>query len=183
MINAEADIPTFREAAEAVHKIKRPTWSSAKHAANWMGRLEKYAMPTLGTMRVDRIQRIDVLNILKDKDLWTEKPETARRVRQPIRETLSWCQAHEYVEHNVAGEMIDGALPPMPRIKKHLRSMNYLEVPDALKTVDGCDASLASKLCLRFTILTAARPGEARGNPMVRNRPGRAASGASRPNA
>ena len=89
--------------------------------------------------------------------------ETARRVRQRIRTVLRWCMAHGYVEHNVAGEAIDGALPPMPRLKAHLRALPYQEVAAALATVDASGASLASKLCLRFLILTAARSGEARG--------------------
>ena len=71
--------------------------------------------------------------------------------------------AHGYVEHNVAGEAIDGALPPMPRLKGHLRALPYQEVAAALATVDASGANLASKLCLRFLILTAARSGEARG--------------------
>ena len=71
--------------------------------------------------------------------------------------------AHGYVEHNAAGEAIDGALPPMPRLKTHLRALPYHEIPGALSTVDASGASLASKLCLRFLILTAARSGEVRG--------------------
>ena len=58
--------------------------------------------------------------------------------------------AHGYVEHNAAGEAIDGALPPMPRLKAHLRALPYHEVADALATVEASKASLASKLCLRF---------------------------------
>ena len=155
------DVPTFAEAARAVHEANVPRWRNDKHAAGWIRSLENYAMPTIGSMRVDHIQRIDVLGILKP--IWSAKPETARRVRQRIRTVLRWCQAHGYVEHNAAGEAIDGALPAMPRVRAHFRSLHYLEVPDALKVVDKSGASLASKCCLRFVILTAARPGEALG--------------------
>ena len=71
--------------------------------------------------------------------------------------------AHGYVEHNAAGEAIDGALPAMPRLKAHLRALPYQEVATALATVEASKASLPSKLCLRFLVLTAARSGEARG--------------------
>ena len=156
-----ANIPTFREAAIKVHAANVPRWRNANHIANWMRTLERHAMPTIGPMRVDRIQQTDVLRVLEP--IWSELPETARRVRQRIRKVLRWCQAHGYVENNVAGEAIDGALPAMPKVKNHLRSMPYLEVSDALRVVDASGASQTAKCCLRFVILTAARPGEARG--------------------
>ena len=71
--------------------------------------------------------------------------------------------AHGFVEHNVAGEAIDGALPPMPQVREHLRSLPYQEVGAALRTVEASNASLSARLCLRFVVLTAARSGEARG--------------------
>ena len=76
---------------------------------------------------------------------------------------LRWCWAHGYVEQNVAGEGIEGALPAMPAVKAHFRALPYQEVAAALETVDGLKASKTAKLCLRLLILTAARSGEARG--------------------
>ena len=73
------------------------------------------------------------------------------------------AMAHGFMEKNPAGEAIDGALPPMPRVKAHLRSLPYEEVGDALRTFGASQASLAARFCLRFLVLTAARSGEARG--------------------
>ena len=157
-----AKMPTFAEASAKVHEVNLPRWKNGKHTAQWLSTLERYAFPTIGKMPLDRIERRDVLGILTS--IWTAKPETARRVRQRIRTVLRWGQAHGYVEHNAAGEGIDGALPPMPRVKAHFRALPYVEVPAALDTVDASPASMAAKLCLRFLILTAARSGEARGS-------------------
>ena len=151
---------TFREAAKDAHAMHAPRWSE-KYAEDWMNSLERYAMGTLGDMPVDRITQQDVLQILEP--IWTTKSETARRVRSRIRIVLGWAQAHGYVQYNAAGEAIDAALPPMPKVKQHFRSLHYLEVPDALRIVDASGASIAAKCCLRFQVLTAARPGEARG--------------------
>ena len=115
----------------------------------------------LGTISVDRITRADVLAVLTP--IWGTRQETARRVRQRIRATLRWAQAHGYVEQNVADERIDGALPKMPAVKSHFRALPYRDVPAALETVEATGASIAAKLCFRFLILTAARSGEARG--------------------
>ena len=84
--------------------------------------------------------------------------------RQRIRTVLKWAMAHEFVEHNAAGEGIDGALPAMRRFKAHHRALPHAEVPAALETIDGSPAGLAAKLCMRFLVLTAARSGEVRGS-------------------
>ena len=156
-----ARTPTFREAAVTVHEANLPRWRNGKHTIGWMQSLERHAFPVLGRMRVDRIERADVLSVLTP--IWGTKPETARRVRQRIRAVLRWCLAHGLVEHNAAGEAIDGALPPMPRVKAHFRALPYREVPAALETVAGSRASLSARACFRFLVLTAARSGEARG--------------------
>ena len=156
-----AKLPTFGEAARKVHEANLPRWRNGKHTANWMTTLVRHALPVIGDMPVDRIGREDVLRVLTP--IWTAKPETARRVRQRIRAVLRWCQAHGFVEFNMAGEVIDGALPPTSKMKAHFRALPYREVTGLLATVEASRASLSTKLCLRFLILTAARSGEARG--------------------
>ena len=71
--------------------------------------------------------------------------------------------AKELIEANPAWEAIDGALPPMPKVKAHLRALPYEEAASALKTVDASRTSLAAKRYLTFLVFTAARSGEARG--------------------
>ena len=154
-------VPTFRQAAELAFEANKPRWRNDKHTKSWWQTLERHAFPILGDMRVDRIGRRDVLRVLTP--IWGVRMETARRVRQRVRMILRWCMAYGYVEQNAAGEAIDGALPTMPKIKAHFRALPYREVPAALATVEASKASVPSKLCLRFLMLTAARSGEARG--------------------
>ena len=154
-------MPTFKEAACAVHEANKPRWRNARHIASWMQTLERHAMPTLSNTPLDRVDRGDVLQVLTP--IWTTRPETARRVRQRMRTVFRWAMAHGFMETNPAGEAIDGALPPMPKVKAHLRALPYQEVGSALETVEASQASIPAKLCLRFLVLTAARSGEARG--------------------
>ena len=154
-------MPTFREAAGIVHEANKPRWRNASHIASWIQTLERHAMPTLGNTPVDRIDRGAVLRVLSP--IWTTRPETARRVRQRMRTVFRWAMAHGFMETNPAGEAIDGALPPMPKVKAHLRALPYREVGSALETVEMSQASVPAKLCFRFLVLTAARSGEARG--------------------
>lgn len=156
----KAKMPTFPEAAAAVHDQLLPTWRNEKHGKQFISALARYAFPVFGDMPVDRIGREDVLRALTP--IWTKKPETARRVRQRIRTVLKWAQAHGFVEHNAAGDMIDGALPSMPKVRAHQRALPYQDVAGALTKVEETDAWIGTKLCFRFTVLTAARSGEAR---------------------
>lgn len=156
-----SNAPSFREAAKKVYELNLPRWRNGKHTTNWWGSLEHHALPVIGDMRVDRIHRRDVLAVLEP--IWSARPETARRVRQRIRTVLRWCEAHDYCAGNAAGEALNGALPPMPRLRAHHRALPYRDVTEALAAVDASHASLAAKLCFRFLVLTAARSGEARG--------------------
>ncbi len=138
-----------------------PRWRNARYVAAWIQTLERHAMPTLGSMPLDRIDRACVLRVLTP--IWTTPPETARRVRQRMRTVFRWAMAHGFMDANPAGEAIDGALAPMPKVKAHLRALPYQEVGAALRTVDASQASMPARLCFRFLVLTAARSGEARG--------------------
>ena len=154
-------VPTFREATLAVHEANMPRWRNAKHASNWLQVLERHAMPALGSIPIDRVDRSEVLGVLTP--IWTSRQETARRVRQRLRIIFRWAMAHGFTETNPAGEAIDGALPAMPKLKAHLRALPHQEVGEALRTVGESRASIAARMCFRFLVLTAARSGEARG--------------------
>ena len=80
--NPAASVPTFAEAASQVIELRRPTWSNPKHAAQWQSTLGTYAFPVIGNLAVDEITRSDVLSVLEP--IWTEKNETANRVKQRI---------------------------------------------------------------------------------------------------
>ena len=154
----KAAMPRFRSAARSTHKGLCKQWRSKKVAALWMQRMERYAFPRLGDIRVDRIERADVLSVLLP--IWSEKPATAKKVRQYIGATLKWCMANGFIDHNAAGEVIDGALPRISSVKGHFRALPYNEVAAALDTVEASKASQAAKLALRLLVLTATRTGE-----------------------
>ena len=83
--------------------------------------------------------------------------------RQRMRTVFRWPMARGFMDTNPADEAIDGALPPMPKVKAHLRALPYQEVGEVLRTVEASQASLSARLCFRFLVLTAARSGEVRG--------------------
>ena len=80
-----------------------------------------------------------------------------------VRGVLASAQALGHVDVNVAGEVIDAALPKTPKTREHRRALPYADVPAALEAVEASGAGPVVKAAIRFTALTAARSGEARG--------------------
>ena len=64
---------------------------------------------------MDRIDREDVLRILTP--MWAAKLESAKNLRQRLRTVFDWALAHGYVEQNLAGDAIRGALPAQRSVK------------------------------------------------------------------
>ena len=155
------ETPTFEQASRRALEANRGRWRNRKTADNWTATMAKYVHPVFGDRRVDQVGREDVLRVLTP--IWSAKPEIGRKVRTRIRQTLAWAQAHNYIEHNPAGEAIDAALPATKALKKHFRALAYRDVGEALQTIEASRASASAKACLRFVVLTACRSGEARG--------------------
>ena len=153
-------VPTFAEAAERVIEMRRPTWSNAKHTAQWTSTLATYAHPFIGRKPVDEITTADVLAVLGP--IWTEKTETASRVRQRVETIFDWVIAQGWRLDNPAGKVVTRALPRVSRLKSHQRALPLGDVPAALRTVRESSADLTTKLAFEFLVLTAARSNEAK---------------------
>ena len=153
-------IPTFIEAAARVIGLRRPTWSNAKHAAQWQSTLQTYAFPLIGNKAVDAITAADVLEALTP--IWTSKPETASRVRQRMETVMDWAVAQGYRLDNPAGRSLLKVLPKTQRLKEHHRALPYAQVPAAVERVRESTADAPTKLAFEFLVLTAGRSGEVR---------------------
>lgn len=151
-------VPTFAEAARIVHEQHARSWRNAKHAAQWLSTLERFAFPHLGNRPVDDVESADVLRVLTP--IWHEKPETARRVRQRIRAVFDWAKG---AGHRLGDNPVDGLSRVLLRQTdevQHFAAMPYAEVADFLRRLRDSDAGEIPKLAFEFTILTAARTGE-----------------------
>ena len=157
----QPDLPTFRDAAEEYILENASRWKNPKEAINWRGSLATYAYPKFGNTRIDRVTRTEVLRTLKP--VFKSKPSLARKLRQRIRQIFAAAMASGFLDINPAGEVIDAGLPKIRAVKTHFRALPYQDVPEALKKIEASNASLSSRLCFRFLVLTAARSGEARG--------------------
>ena len=155
---AKAAIPTFREVSEQVIALRRPTWSSERHAKQWTESLTLHAYPRIGAKRVDTITTSDVLNVLEP--LWLAKPETGSRVKQRIKTVLDYTVARGWRADNPSNGALDAALARRPRLQAHHPALPYASVPAAVAAIRGSNARPATRLGFEFLILTAARAGE-----------------------
>lgn len=154
-----AGVPTFRSAAVRLIDENRASWSNAKHGAQWLSTLETFAFPKLGDRSVDEISPADVKEVLLQ--IWLEKPETARRVRQRIAAVLDWAHTEGYRPDRVLLPTAGKGLPRQPEGVRHMAALPYAELPEFMVKLRS--AQNISRLALEFLILTARRSGEVRG--------------------
>jgi integrase len=154
---------TFRECAEA-YLATNSKWRNAKHAAQWRTTLETYVYPVLGPMPVAEVDTAAVLRVLEP--IWWTKTETASRIRGRIEKVLAWAtvKGHRSGDNPArwTGHLKE-ALPARMEIApvNHHRALPYAGVPAFMAEL-ARRTGMAAR-CLEFTILTAARSGEAIG--------------------
>ena len=93
---ARASQVTFRTTAEAYIKANALAWRNAKHRQQWQNTLAQYVYPVIGDLPVAEVKTAHVLQIIEP--IWTEKPETARRVRGRIETVLDAAKARGFRE-------------------------------------------------------------------------------------
>jgi integrase len=161
---AAAGALTFKECATAYIKAHKAGWRSVKHAQQWTNTLEQHAHPTIGALLVRDVGQAQVMNVLEP--IWTEKTETASRLRSRIELVLDWATARGYREGLNPARWrghLDKLLPAPGKIAK---VVHHPALPAAdvgafmlrLRAAEGMGAR-----ALEFAILTAARSGEVRG--------------------
>lgn len=155
-------IPTFKVMAEGLINSLEPGWRNPKHRAQWRMTLREYCRP-LHDIPVDKIDTDDVLAVLKP--IWLRVPETASRVRGRIEKVLDAARAKGFrTGENPARWRghLDHLLPRRQKLTRgHHKAVPYQEVPGLVRRLR--ELGSVSALCLEFTILTAARSGEAMG--------------------
>ena len=151
---------TFKQCYKRYIKAHRAGWNNAKHAAQWTSTLKTYAVP-LHQVPVNEIDTDLVLSCLEP--IWTDKTETATRVRQRIEAVLDWAAAREYrTGENPARWKghLDKLLPKPSKLKKvkHHPALAYRQVGSFVAKLRETNTNAARALELQ--ILTATRPGE-----------------------
>lgn len=146
---------------EAYIKANKAGWKNPKHAAQWESTLTTYADPVFGALPVAAIDTGLVVKALEA--IWTEKPETASRLRGRIESVLNWATARGYrTGENPARWRghLDKILPARAKVQavQHHPALPYCDLKGFMASLRE-QAGIGAR-ALEFTILTAARTGE-----------------------
>jgi integrase len=155
---------TFKQCAEAYISAHKAGWRNPKHADQWTSTLMRHAYAVIGDLPVAAVDTALVTKILEP--IWQAKPETAGRVRGRIEAVLDWASARGYRSGENPARWrghLDKLLPNRRKLRKvsHHAAMPYADLPAFMATLRSQDS--ISARALEFTILTAARTGEAIG--------------------
>ena len=155
---------TFADATDKYLAAKLDAFKNAKHRQQWQNTLETYAKPELGKMMVQDIAVQDVLRLLKP--IWTDKTETASRVRGRIEAVLSWATVAGHRTGDNPARWAGNLKELLPAPSKVAKEVNQpaLMIDDAPRwfgALEGRDGFGAR--ALEFLALTATRSQEVRG--------------------
>ena len=161
---AKAKAVSFSKVAEQYIAQHEAGWKNPKHAAQWATTLTTYAYPVIGSVTVANVDTPLVLKVLEP--IWTEKTETASRLRGRIEAILDYATAKGLREGPNPARWkghLALTLPAKRRVApvEHHKAIPVTEMPSFMKQLRQiCGVSARA---LEFLTLTAARSGEVRG--------------------
>lgn len=148
---------TFREAYEAALAEMSKSWAD-RSRESFEGAM-RHALKPLGRKRVADVTAADMIETLDP--IWSTKPQMARKVRQGMRQVLTFAKARGWRTAPVPmPDEIRMGLAKQPASQHHA-AMPWRDVP-ALFKQQWAEPPAPTRLALLFVILTAARQGEAR---------------------
>lgn len=157
-----ADRLTFDQCAEKYIAAHKAGWRNAKHAEQWTNTLTTYASPVFGSLPVADIDTALVMRVLSP--IWTEKTETATRLRGRIENVLGWATVQGFRTGDNPARWrghLDKLLPKRSRVApvRHHMALHHADMPAFVVELRKREGMAAK--ALEFVILTAARVSEA----------------------
>ncbi|GAN61546.1 phage integrase [Acetobacter cibinongensis] len=154
---------SFEEVATRYIQEQTPGWKDHKAAATWTGSLSQHVFSVFGKKAVRNIDTQDVLAALRP--IWTEKTETAGRLRGRIERILDYARAQGWREGENPARWrghLSATLPPPSKLMKvqHHKAVGWKDIAPVITALRASEG-IAAK-AVRFCCLTAARSGEVR---------------------
>jgi integrase len=163
-VAAHTKSTTFKQCALAYIAAHEPGWRGNRSRVQWTQSLQKHVFPHIGTLPVSDIDTPRVLSVLEP--IWTQVPETARRIRNRIELVLDYAAAHGMRTGDNPARwrgLLENLLPDQRKAngRKHLAAMPWRELPAFMQKLRGESDNAAR--ALELAILCASRPGEVLG--------------------
>jgi integrase len=152
---------TFEQVASEFFERHQSEWTNAKHAAQWIASLKRFAYPIIGKLFVSDIDTALIQKVLERDKLWATRRETARRTLGRIERVLNYAKASNYRSGDNpaawSGHLKD-LMPANGKTNGHHAALPYAELPAFMTDLRQREGTPAR--ALEFTILTAARLSE-----------------------
>jgi integrase len=152
---------SFATLAAEFHKVKSPMWTPG-HAKQWMGNLEKYALPVIGDRPITDIEPMELVGIMRTVET-NGTFETRDRLLQTISTVFKYAIATGRAKYNPAE--IRMALADRPKVE-HFACIAPAELPEFLHAVteyqNMAKVSPIAIAALRLLMLTTTRTSEVR---------------------
>jgi integrase len=152
---------SFAECARSYIAVHQAGWRSPRQALQWSASLAAYVDPVFGEAPIQAIDTVLAMRALEP--IWSDKPETARRLRGRIEAVIDWATAHGYRQGENPVRWrghLENLLPKPHAVRrvKHHPALHYRKLSSfmaELRREEGVGAA-----ALEFCILTAARTNE-----------------------
>ena len=154
-------VPTFEKAEAIRFAEKRDTWRSDSPAHNWRSAMDRYVLPRIAGMPVDKVGSAAVYDVLRPIAL-SGKHATVKVAGAAITAVLEWAKISEFRAEGSPVETVRRGLPKRAGGPKHHDAVHWSEVGGALARIDAGGCLPSTKRGIRFTALTACRQVEAR---------------------
>lgn len=152
----QAGVPTLGDFSEAYIAEREAGWRGKNTAAGWRRAFTLHAK-AISQVSVDQIDTEAVLKVLKP--IWTEKAESAGKLRDRLEQVLDAAAVKGYrTGENPARWKghLQHILPKRPKLTRgHMASMPYKDVPAFMASL--AERQGFSARALEWTILTASR--------------------------
>jgi integrase len=155
---------TFDDAAQEYIASHKRGWKNPKSEAQWTSTLRAYAAPVIGKLPIASLDSGLVLRCVEP--IWTDRTETASRVRARIEAIIDWATVHGYRTGDNPARWrgcLEHLLPHKTKVTpvEHYRAVPYAEMADFIVELRKRDGVTAE--ALEFLILTATRTAEVLG--------------------
>ena len=120
---------SFSECATTYIETHRAGWKNEKHAAQWANTLETYCGSVFGKLPVSAVDTTLVLKALQP--IWSEKPETASRLRARIEKVLDWATVRGHRTGDNPARWRGHLDKLLPAMKKKQRVKHHAALPFA----------------------------------------------------
>lgn len=155
---------TFEKAANAYIAAHEAGWRNEMHRRQWRQTVDDYILPAIGGLPVGSIDTGHVTQILQP--LWSEKTETATRIRGRIELVLDFAKTHGWRSGENPARWrghLQNVLPKAAKVRRrgHFAALDWRDIGACMQTLRAIEGIAA--LALEFTVLTACRTNEVLG--------------------